>query len=57
MKEKTTDITYSNRIIQEYKTAESDTRNFEKLTDDEKIDFVAERILKNYRRAFEALAK
>ena len=57
MKEKTTDITYSNRIIQEYKTDESDTRNFGKLTDDEKIDFVAERILKNYRRAFEALAK
>ena len=27
------------------------------LTDDEKIDFVAARILKRYRRAFEELAK
>ncbi len=27
------------------------------MTDDEKIDFVAERILKKYRRAFEELAK
>ena len=27
------------------------------MTDDEKIDFVADRILKKYRRAFEELAK
>ena len=27
------------------------------MTDDEKIDFVAARILKRYRRAFEELAK
>jgi len=30
---------------------------FEKMTDDEKIDFVAERILRLYRPAFEELAK
>lgn len=27
------------------------------MTDDEKIDFIAERILKKYRKAFEELAK
>ena len=34
---------------------ESDTTI--EMTDDEKIDFVAARILKRYRRAFEELAK
>ena len=34
---------------------ESDTSI--EMTDDEKIDFVAARILKQYRRAFEELAK
>ena len=34
---------------------ESDTTI--EMTDDEKIDFVAARILKKYRRAFEELAK
>lgn len=34
---------------------ESDTSI--EMTDDEKIDFVAARILKKYRRAFEELAK
>ena len=31
--------------------------NFEKMSDDRKIDFVAERILEVYRPAFEELAK
>jgi antitoxin Phd len=34
---------------------ESDTTI--EMTDDEKIDFVAARVLKQYRRAFEELAK
>lgn len=29
----------------------------EEMTDDEKIDFIAQRVLKKYRRAFEELAK
>ena len=30
---------------------------FDKMTDEEKIDFVAARVLKTYRSAFEELAK
>ena len=33
------------------------TRDISKMSDDEKIDYVAERILNKYRKAFEALAK
>lgn len=40
-----------------YKLTDIETVNEIEMTDDEKIDFVAARILKIYRKAFEELAK
>ena len=40
-----------------YKLIDIDSDTTIEMTDDEKIDFVAARILKQYRRAFEELAK
>ncbi len=40
-----------------YKLTDLESDNSIEMTDDEKIDFVAARILKLYRRAFEELAK
>ena len=40
-----------------YKLVDIDSDTIIEMTDDEKIDFVAARILKQYRRAFEELAK
>jgi len=40
-----------------YKLSDLENDTTIEMTDDEKIDFVAARILKKYRRAFEELAK
>ncbi len=40
-----------------YKLIDIENSNSIEMTDDEKIDFVANRILKKYRKAFEALAR
>lgn len=40
-----------------YKLIDIENNNSIEMTDDEKIDFVAKRILKKYRKAFEELAK
>ncbi|MBR6793688.1 MAG: type II toxin-antitoxin system Phd/YefM family antitoxin [Clostridia bacterium] len=40
-----------------YKLIDIESDNAIEMTDEEKIDFVAARILKKYRRAFEELAK
>lgn len=40
-----------------YKLIDIEKDNEIEMTDDEKIDFVATRVLKEYRRAFEELAK
>lgn len=40
-----------------YKLIDIENNNSIEMTDDEKIDFVANRILKKYRKAFEELAK
>lgn len=40
-----------------YKLVDIENEAEIEMTDDEKIDFVAARILKKYRRAFEELAK
>ncbi len=40
-----------------YKLTDIENDTSIEMTDDEKIDFVAARILKKYRRAFEELAK
>lgn len=40
-----------------YKLIDVENSNSIEMTDDEKIDFVANRILKKYRKAFEELAK
>ena len=40
-----------------YRLTDLDQTNEIEMSDDEKIDFVAARILKRYRRAFEELAK
>lgn len=40
-----------------YKLVDIDSDTTVEMTDDEKIDFVAARILKKYHRAFEELAK
>jgi len=40
-----------------YKLVDIEQDTTIEMTDDEKIDFVAARILKTYRRAFEELAK
>jgi antitoxin Phd len=40
-----------------YKLVDLENSGEIEMTDDEKIDFVATRILKNYRAAFEELAK
>ncbi|MBQ7325058.1 MAG: type II toxin-antitoxin system Phd/YefM family antitoxin [Clostridia bacterium] len=40
-----------------YKLVDIESDSTIEMTDDEKIDFVAARVLKTYRRAFEELAK
>lgn len=40
-----------------YKLVDIDSDTTIEMTEDEKIDFVAARVLKQYRRAFEELAK
>ncbi len=40
-----------------YKLIDIESNTTIEMTDDEKIDFVANRILKKYRKAFEELAK
>ena len=40
-----------------YKLIDIENNNSIEMTDDEKIDFVANRILKKYRKAFEKLAR
>ena len=40
-----------------YKLIDIDQDSAIEMTDDEKIDFIAARVLKEYRRAFEELAK
>lgn len=40
-----------------YKLVDIDSDTTVEMTDDEKIDFIAARVLKQYRRAFEELAK
>lgn len=41
----------------QYKLIDMDSDTTIDMTDDEKIDFVAARVLRQYRRAFEELAK
>lgn len=47
------------KTIQNYNTEElnTGTRDVSEMSDDERIDYVAERILNKYRSAFETLAK
>ena len=45
----------NNRL--KYKLVDIENNTEIEMTDDEKIDFVAARILKKYRKAFEELAK
>ena len=47
------------KTIQNYNTEElnTGTRDVSEMSDDERIDYAAERILKKYRKAFETLAK
>ena len=40
-----------------YRLTDLDQTNEIEMSDDEKIDFIAARVLKRYRRAFEELAK
>jgi antitoxin Phd len=40
-----------------YKLVDIENNSSIEMTDDEKIDFVAARVLRQYRRAFEELAK
>jgi antitoxin Phd len=40
-----------------YRLVDIESDSTLEMTDDEKIDFVAQRVLKTYRRAFEELAK
>lgn len=40
-----------------YKLVDIDSDTTVEMTDDEKIDFIAARVLKQYHRAFEELAK
>lgn len=51
------DISNINDRLDNHINDEPINENFEKMNDDGKIDFVAERILKMYRSAFEELAK
>ena len=48
---------YGKNCIFDNNKSDAEQCNTVEMTDDEKIDFVAERILKKYRSAFEELAK
>ncbi len=57
MVEKTGEVYIFKNNKAKYKLVDLENDNSIEMTDDEKIDFVAARILKKYRRAFEELAK
>lgn len=57
MVEKTGEVYIFKNNKAKYKLVDLESNNSIEMTDDEKIDFVAARILKKYRRAFEELAK
>lgn len=57
MVEKTGEVYIFKNNKAKYKLVDLENNNSIEMTDDEKIDFVAARILKKYRRAFEELAK
>ena len=57
MVEKTGEVYIFKNNKAKYKLVDLESNNSIEMTDDEKIDFVAARILKKYHRAFEELAK
>ena len=57
MVEKTGEVYIFKNNKAKYKLVDLENDNSIEMTDDEKIDFVAARILKKYRRALEELAK
>ncbi|MBQ2881493.1 MAG: type II toxin-antitoxin system Phd/YefM family antitoxin [Clostridia bacterium] len=57
MAEKSGEIYIFKNNKPKYKLVDIENDTSIDMTDDEKIDFVAERILKKYRKAFEELAK
>ena len=57
MVEKTGEVYIFKNNKPKYKIIDLEHDTAIEMTDDEKIDFVSQRILKQYRRAFEELAK
>ena len=57
MVEKTGDVYIFKNNKPKYKIIDLEHDTAIEMTDDEKIDFVSQRILKQYRRAFEELAR
>ena len=57
MVDKTGEVIIFKNNKPKYKLVDIDTDTTIEMTEDEKIDFVAARVLKQYRRAFEELAK
>ncbi|MGM9667783.1 MAG: type II toxin-antitoxin system Phd/YefM family antitoxin [Eubacteriales bacterium] len=57
MVDKTGEVIIFKNNKPKYKLVDIDTETTIEMTEEEKIDFVAARVLKQYRRAFEELAK
>ena len=57
MVDKTGEVIIFKNNKPKYKLVDIDADTTIEMTEDEKIDFVAARVLKEYRRAFEELAK
>lgn len=57
MVEKTGEVYIFKNNKPKYKLVDIESDTTIEMTDDEKIDFVAARVLREYRRAFEELAK
>ena len=57
MVDKTGEVIIFKNNKPKYKLVDIDADTTIEMTEDEKIDFVAARVLKQYRRAFEELAK
>lgn len=57
MVDKTGEVIIFKNNKPKYKLVDIDTDTTIEMTENEKIDFVAARVLKQYRRAFEELAK
>lgn len=57
MVDKTGEVIIFKNNKPKYKLVDIDTDTTIEMTEEEKIDFVAARVLKQYRRAFEELAK